>query len=395
MANTLGQIGAVVGMNVRGLRARAALALSTVCTIAVVVAVLLAFLAMSNGFRATVASSGSPGIAVVMREGSESELNSNLAREQVDLLESAPNVARAGEAPLVSGEMYVIVDGISRSNALRANLPLRGIGEQGLALRPGVRIVAGRMFRPGTNEIVVGAGAQREFSNFDLGSEIRFNRASWTVVGVFALDGSVFESELWADVRTVQSLFQRGSSVQTVRLKLADPARLPELVAWVAADPRLKLDVRTEEAYYAAQSSQTSDLIMYLGWPLGIAMAIGALAGALNAMYTSVQSRAREIATLRAMGFGSTATFFGTLAESMVLALAGGVLGALAAWLFFDGISATTLGSSFTQVVFRFQISPAVVWQGALLALAIGFIGGVFPAWRAARVPVAQAFRSL
>jgi putative ABC transport system permease protein len=286
-----------------------------------------------------------------------------------------------------------VVDGIKRQSGTRANLPLRGVSLAGVALRDNVKIVEGRMFNPGTNEIVVGEGAMREFSGFELGKELRFSRSTWKVVGVFSMNGAVFESELWADVRSVQSLFNRGSAFQTMRLKLEDPSRIGELRETVLNDPRLKLEVKTEQDYYSAQSRRTSDLIMLLGWPLGIAMAFGALAGALNTMYTSVSMRAREIATLRALGFSGIAAFAGTLVESLVLSMAGGVLGALATWTFFDGLSASTLGGSFTQVVFSFRLTPALVWQGALLALVIGFAGGVFPAWRAARTPVSTAFR--
>jgi putative ABC transport system permease protein len=394
MANIAGQTAAVIGMNLRSLPSRASLAAVTLVAVAVVVAVLLGFLAMANGFRATVAGTGSPDVAIVMREGSESELNSTITREQANLLLEAPGVAQGPAGPVGSAELYVIVDGIKRDGGTRANLPLRGIDPAGLQLRDGVRIVQGRMFTPGTNEIVVGESVLREFAGFELGREVRFSRSDWTVVGVFAMDGSVFESELWADARSVQSLFQRGSTYQTMRLRLADPARFAELRDFVDNDPRLKLEAHTERDYYADQASRTSDLIMYLGWPLGIAMAFGALAGALNTMYTAVAMRAREIATLRALGFSGTAAFAGTLAESLVLSLAGGVLGALATFAFFDGLSASTLGGSFTQVVFRFELSAALVWQGVALALAIGLLGGVFPAWRAAHTPVAAAFRA-
>lgn len=388
------QVAAVVGMNLRSLPSRASLALVTLLAVAIVVAVLLSFLAMANGFRQTVAGSGSRDIAIVMREGSEAELNSTITREQANLLLEAPNVARGPSGPIGSAELYVIVDGIKREGGTPANLPLRGIDQQGVLLREGVSLVAGRMFTPGTNEIVVGQGVLREFEGFEMGKELRFNRSSWQVVGVFEMDGSVFESELWADVRSVQSLFERGSTYQTMRLRLGDAARFEELREFVKNDPRLKLDARTESDYYAEQSRQTSDIIMYLGWPLGIAMAFGALAGALNTMYTAVAMRAREIATLRALGFSGSAAFAGTLVESMVLSVAGGLLGALATFLFFDGLSASTLGGSFTQVVFRFDLSAALLWQGVLLAVVIGFFGGVFPAWRAAHTPVAAAFRS-
>ena len=393
MARLGAQISAVVSMNLRSIPSRASISLVTLVAVAVVVTVLLSFLAMANGFRSTVAGTGSSKVAIVLREGSEAELNSTLSREQANLLADLPGVKRGPDGPLASAELYVVVDGIKRQSGTRANLPLRGLAISGVGLRENVKIVAGRMFNPGTNEIVVGEGAVREFAGFDLGQEVRFNRSTWKVVGVFSMNGSVFESELWADVRSVQSLFNRGSAFQTMRLALEDPSRINELRDTVRADPRLQLDVKTEQDYYSAQSRRTSDLIMLLGWPLGIAMAFGALAGALNTMYTSVLMRSREIATLRALGFSGIAAFAGTLAESLVLAVAGGILGALATWTFFDGISASTLGGSFTQVVFSFKLTPALLWQGAVLALVIGLAGGVFPAWQAARTPVSTAFR--
>ncbi|WCL55485.1 ABC transporter permease [Gimibacter soli] len=394
MGSLISQINAVVAMNVKSLPQRAWMSAATVFAVAIVVAVLLAFLAMANGFQATVAGTGARDVAIAMREGAQAELNSVLMKEQVDLLTAGPGIAKGDAGPIVSPELYVVVDGIKKASDTKANLPLRGLADAGMKMRGDLKIVEGRMFMPGTNELIVGAGALKEFEGFELGREVTFARSRWTVVGVFSMDGKVAESELWADLGSVQSLFQRGNSFQTVRLKLDDPAAIEALKAYNEADPRLKLDIKSEADYFADQASGMSDLIMYLGWPLGIAMAFGALAGALNTMYTSVANRAREIATLRAIGFGGTAAFVGTLAESMVLALMGGLLGAVAAYLFFDGITASTLGGSFTQVVFSFKLSPALIWQAAVLALIIGFIGGVFPAWRAARLPVVVAFRS-
>ncbi|WP_308909375.1 ABC transporter permease [Pseudokordiimonas caeni] len=394
MGSLISQINAVVAMNVKSLPQRAWMSAATVFAVAIVVAVLLAFLAMANGFQATVAGTGARDVAIAMRQGAQAEVNSVLMKEQVDLLSAGPGIAKNETGPIVSAELYVIVDGIKKASDTKANLPLRGLSEAGMKMRGDLKIIEGRMFQPGTNELIVGVGALKEFEGFELGRELTFARSRWTVVGVFSMDGKVAESELWADIGSVQSLFQRGNSFQTVRLKLDDPAALEQLKAYNEADPRLKLDIKSEADYFADQASGMSDLIMYLGWPLGIAMAFGALAGALNTMYTSVASRAREIATLRAIGFGGTAAFVGTLAESMVLALLGGLIGAIAAFLFFDGITASTLGGSFTQVVFSFKLSPALIWQAAVLALIIGFIGGVFPAWRAARLPVVVAFRA-
>lgn len=394
MGSLVSQVAAVVVMNVRSLPQRLWMSLATLVAVAIVVAVLLAFLAMGNGFRVTVSGSGSESLAVVMREGSQAELNSVLTRDQVSLLETAPGIARDDIGPQVSAELYVIVDGYKRSTGSEVNIPMRGLSVRGIEMREGIDIVEGRMFEPGRNEIIVGASVLREFSGFDLNASVKLGNAEWTVVGVFSADGAVFESELWADARTVQSQFNRGSSYQLMRLALETPGDVSKLQDFVANDPQLNLDIWTEKAFYGEQAQGTSDLIFYLGWPLAIVMSLGALAGALNTMYTSVSQRAVEIATLRAIGFSNLSAFVGTLVEAMVLAFVGGVIGTVAAFLFFDGITASTLGGSFSQIVFSFEMSFATLQQGIVLALIIGLVGGFFPAWRAARLPVVTAFGS-
>jgi putative ABC transport system permease protein len=389
MHSLLLQIAAVTAINVKSISQRLWLSLSTVVAVALVVMVLLAFLAMAHGFARTIAGSGAEDVAIVLRGGSQSEINSVISRDQVRLIEDGPGIAKNADGkPLASAELYLVVDGVKRSSQTKANLPLRGIGQEGSAVRRGITIVAGRMFNPGTNEIVVGKALTREFQGFDLGETVAFGNSRWTVVGLFEAEGSVFESEIWADLAVVQSLFNRNNVFQTVRVRLQNPAALAELRNYAENDPRLKLDVKSEAAYFAEQAAQTSDLIQKLGWPLAIAMAFGALAGALNTMYSSVAARATEIATLRAIGFGAFPAFAGTLVESLLLAVIGGVAGAAATWLIFDGFSASTLGASFTQVVFNFKLTPALIAQGVILALIVGLLGGLFPAIRAARTPI-------
>jgi putative ABC transport system permease protein len=385
----LRQVAAVTYINIKSIPQRFWLSFSTVLAIALVVVVLLSFLAMANGFRRTLTNSGADDVAIVLRGGSQSEINSTISRDQVRLIESGPGIARSADGkPLVSAELYLVVDGIKRSSQTKANLPLRGVGTEGAAVRKGIKIVEGRMFNPGANEIVVGGSLLREFQGFEIGRTAAFATSRWTVVGIFTADGSVFESEIWADLPVVQSLFNRNNVFQTVRARLHSPSDLGGLRRFIDEDPRLKLDVKSEAAYFADQASQTSDLIHKLGWPLAIAMALGALAGALNTMYSSVAARAIEIATLRAIGFGGFPAFIGTLAESLILAALGGLIGAAATYLIFDGFSASTLGASFTQVVFSFRLSPALIAQGVALALAVGLAGGLFPAVRAARQPI-------
>lgn len=389
MRSFLLQVAAVTMINIKSIPRRFWLSLSTVVAVALVVVVLLSFLAMANGFQRTLASSGADDVAIILRSGSQSEINSTVSRDQVRLIEDGPGVARSADGkPLVSAELYLVVDGIKRSSRTKANLPLRGIGPEGAQVRKGITLVAGRMFNPGSNEIVVGKGLLSEFEGFEIGRTVAFATTRWTVVGVFEAGGSVFESEIWADLPVVQSLFNRNNVFQTVRVRLQNPAALATLKQFVDDDPRLKLDVKSESAYFADQATQTSDLIQNLGWPLAIAMAFGALAGALNTMYSSVAARAVEIATLRAIGFGGFPAFVGTLIESLVLAALGGVIGAAATFLLFDGFTASTLGGSFTQVVFSFRLTPSLIAQGVGLALAVGLIGGLFPAIRAARMPI-------
>jgi putative ABC transport system permease protein len=383
------QLIAVTIINVKSIPQRFWLSLSTVVAITLVVVVLLSFLAMANGFRRTIAGSGADDVAIILRGGSQSEINSTVSRDQVRLIEDSPGILRNAEGkPVVSAELYLTVDGVKRSSGTKANLPLRGIGQAGLAARKHVDIVAGRMFNPGANELVVGKGLLSEFEGFEIGKTVTFGTTRWTIVGVFEAAGSVFESEIWADLPVVQSLFKRTNFFQTVRARLQNPGTLAALKAYVDGDPRLKLDVKSEAEYFAEQAAQTTDLIQKLGWPLAIAMAFGALAGALNTMYSSVAARAVEIATLRAIGFGAFPAFVGTLIESLILAAAGGTIGAVTTFLLFDGFTASTLGASFTQVVFSFKLSPALIAQGIGLALAVGAIGGLFPAIRAARMPI-------
>ncbi len=382
----LTQTGSVIVINIRSIPQRLWMSLATVVSIALVVAVLLGFLSLANGFRQTVGGSGAPDVAIVLRDGSTAELNSTLSRDQIDLLGQAPGVRFGADSrPLISSELMLVVDGIKKSSGTKANMPLRGIGPNGLQVRKQVRLREGRMFAPGTNEIVAGSGLLREFNGFELGRSIRFGAQTWKVVGVFEAPGTVFESELWADAAVVQSLFNRGTSFQSARVALTSPAAMAAFAAYVKNDPRLQLEAKSEQAYFASQAERSGALITYFGWPLGIIMAIGATAGALNTMYSSVSARAAEIATLRVIGFSGFSAFAGTMAEAMVLSLLGAILGTAICALGFNGLSASTLGAGFTQVAFRLQMGPALVIQAIVLAVVIGLVGGIFPGLRAAR----------
>jgi putative ABC transport system permease protein len=386
MPSLLNQIGAVTALNIRSIPQRAAMSVASVIAVALAITVLLFFLALSNGLNRTIEGSGSDDVAIVLRDGSVAELNSVVNRDQLNIIASGPGVAQRNGRPSVSGELLVIVDGTKRSTGTKANMPFRGIGPEGLSLREGVTITQGRMFSPGTNEIVVGAGLLREFEGFEFGKTIRLRGAPWKVVGVFEAPGTTFESELWADIAVTQSLFNRPNTFQTLRAQLDSPEAVERFKAWVKADPRLKqLQAMSEREYYAAQASQSSGQFTVIAWALGITMAIGALAGALNTMYSSVAARSTEIATLRIIGFSGVAAFVGTMVEALALAAIGALIGVALAFVAFNGRTTSTLGAGFTQLVFEFELSPQIVLSAVILALLIGLLGGMLPGIRAAR----------
>ena len=385
----IAQIAAVTLINLRSIPQRWGMSLATIFSIAIVVMVLLWFLSMANGFRATIQGSGSDDIAIMLRAGSQAELNSGFGRDTVRLIETAPGIARTeDDRPLLSSELYVIVDGRRRSSGTDANMPLRGVGAEAASLRDNFTLVEGRMFAEGSNELVVGAGVVREYEGFDLGQTIRLGLNDWTVVGLFSTDGSVFDSEIWADIGVIQNLYQRNNTFQSIRVRLDSADAIEALRTYVEEEPRLDLDVSNEREYFAQSAGGTQDLILFVGWPLAIIMAVGAFAGAWNAMYASVDSRLREIATLRAIGFAGFPAFVGTLVESVLLALNGGVIGAVVTYFVFNGLTASTLGSSFTQVVFSFTVTSGSIVSGMILALIVGLLGGFVPAIRAARAPL-------
>jgi putative ABC transport system permease protein len=386
MASLLNQIGAITSLNVRSIPQRAMMSIASVAAVALTIAVLLFFLALAHGLNETVKGSGSEDVAIVIREGSNAELNSVVNHEQLAILASGPGVVQRDGRAMVSGELLVIVDGLKRATGTNANMPFRGIGPEGLALRHSVHITQGRMFHPGTNEIVVGAGLLREFSGFEYGKTLRLRGTSWQVVGVFEAPGTVFESELWADVAVTQSLFNRPNTFQTMRVQLNSPAAVGAFTDWAKSDPRLSgLEIMSERDYYARQASQSSQGLVIIGMALGIMMAIGALAGALNTMYSSVAARSAEIATLRIIGFSGWAAFFGTMVEAMMLSALGGALGILIAALAFNGRTTSTLTSGFTQLVFKFELSGGIIIAAIVMAMIIGLVGGLFPGIRAAR----------
>ncbi len=392
----INQILAVTWLNLRNLPQRVASSVVAVIGVAAVVLVFAAVLSMAKGFERTMVAAGSEDTAIIMRSGSTSELNSGLSNEQVLIVGEAPGVLRDGDRAVMSAELYVIVDLKKRTSKTDANVPFRGVQAGAFDVRRDVRLVEGRMFEEGRNEIIVGRSAQQEFLGLETGSAIRFGQSEWRVVGVFEAGGSVSESELWTDVRVLQGAYRRGNSFQSVRVKLQDAESLAQLQTALEADPRIDADVMTEREYYSAQAEPLSQFIRTIGYPLTVLMGIGAVFGALNSMYSSVSVRGKEIATLRALGFGPFPVLVSTIVESTLLALVGGLIGGVIAYLVFNGFQVSTLnGASFSQVVFDFAVTPDLLLDGLEAALIIGVVGGFFPAVRAARLPVAQALREL
>jgi putative ABC transport system permease protein len=363
--------------------------------IAGVVGVLVALLAMAEGLQQTMRQTGSDDTAVVMRSGAMTELNSVLGRDDTSLIEQAAGVLRDRDGqPIASPELVVVASLPKKASGLDANVEIRGVGERVWSLRPDVTVTEGRKFQPGLRELIVGKGAHAQFAGLDLGAELNLNGQQWTVVGMFD-SGDAHDSEVWGDADVVASTYRRGSSRTSVTVRLTDASAFDAFKAALAGDPRLKVDVKTTRAYYSEQAGNLTRLLRILGTTIGVIMAIGAIFGALNTMYAAVATRAREIATMRALGFRGLPVVVSVLLETMLLALAGGLLGAAVAWLLFDHYTVSTLGGNFTQIVFDFRVSPALVWNGLKWALAIGFIGGLFPALRAARLPVTTALREL
>lgn len=393
----LNQVAAITAMNVRNIPQRLGASLVVVIGIAGVVGVLVSVLAMAEGFRHTLASTGRPERVIFLRQGSDSELSSSVLREQALLLAALPGIARdrAGR-PLASAELNVMVDLPRRGERDPNNVPFRGVQPAAFALRDEVRIVEGRPFTRGVREVIVGRKAARQFEGLTVGSRIAFRDSDWRVVGVFASNGDVHESEIWADAEVAMSAFRR-QGFQSMTATLADPsgAGLADLETAIARDRRLSITALREPEYYAKQARTLGTLINVLGYTVAVFMAIGATFGALNCMYSAIASRQTEIATLRAIGFGGAPVVVSVMIEALLLALGGGAIGGALAYVYCDGATLSTLNfSTFSQVAFDFRVTPELLGQGLLWALGIGALGGLFPAIRAARLPVTVALRA-
>jgi len=389
----LKQILSITQLGIRSIPDRLGPSLVIVVGLAGVVAVFTALLAMAAGFQSTLESAGRPDVAIVLRGGSQAELNSGISREQGTIIKQAPGVAQGADGlPLASAEVVVIAELVKPGEKTGSNITVRGVEPAAFTLRPQLRIVEGRNFTQGLRELIVGQGVAGQFEGARLGASLRMRGSDWTVVGVFA-SGDAFESELWSDVDVAQSTFNR-QGYSSVRLQFAGAGDLQMIKDALSADPRVNVDVETEEQYFSGQTEQFRKTIGILAVFVTTIMGLGAVFAALNTMYAAVGARAREIATLRAIGFRGLPVVVSIMLESLILALIGGLLGALAAYVLFNNMVVSTLGANFTQVVFRFAVTPELVVNGLIIAVAIGMVGGFLPALRAARLPVTTALRA-
>lgn len=394
MTNWLSQVGSVTAYSLRTLPERKGSALATIVGIAGVVAVFVGVLSIAEGFRAAMTTAGADDVAIVLRSGADAEMTSGLTREEVRLIADAPGIARNANGPLASAELFVIINLPKRGTGTDANVPLRGVEKAAADIRGDIQIVEGRMFNPGRNEVIVGIGAARAFSGLEVGQSIRVGQNAWNVVGHFTGGGGATESEIWTDAAVLQPAYQRGDTFQSVIVRLESPEAFTTFKDALTADPRIKVKTQRQSEYLAEQSSVLTAFIRNIGVSITALMALGALFGALNTMYSAVAARTREIATLRALGFGRSPVILSILIESLVLALVGGGIGAAAAYVAFDGFQASTINwQTFSQLAFSFAVTPRLLAGAITWAAAIGLLGGLFPALRAARLPISAALR--
>ena len=386
----------VAAVGVSTLKARLGASAVIVIGIAGVVGVLVALLAMAEGYNETIRATGTTDTVIVMRGASASEVSSVLDRDSVVQIEQTAGIVRDAKGePLASDELVAAANVRPRGGVAGdwSSVQIRGVGNQAWAVRPQVKIVGGRRFTPGLRELIVGRGAARQFDGLQVGRELRLGANTWTVVGVFA-SGDALDSELWGDADVVADAYRRGKGRASVTVRLADAQAVGAFKAALAANPQLQVDASTTAEYYGKQSENITKLIRAVGIVVGTIMAIGAMFGALNTMFAAVAQRAREIATLRAIGFSGLPVVVAVMLETMLLALIGGLLGGLLAYLLFNGQTASTLNQT-GKLSFELRVTPELLWAGLKWALAIGFIGGLFPAVRAARLPVTTALREL
>jgi putative ABC transport system permease protein len=393
----ISQIVAVTGVNLRSIRARMGSSSVAVIGIAGVVLVFVAVLSIAEGVATTMKASGDPSTVLILRAGSDTEMTSGLAGDAARVIQDAPGIARDGSGnPMTSPELFVVVDHPLKRSGSPANVPLRGVTEEAFKVHKNLKIGDGRNFQPGQNEIIAGRAASRQFLDLTVGRQIKWGENTWTLVGIFDDGGSVSESELWCDVKVLQPAYRRGNSYQSVYARLASPDTFNELKDSLTANPQLQVTAMRAPEYYGSQTETLQKIVRIIGGIIGVLMGVGAVFGAIITMYTAVASRTREIATLRALGFGSVPVVISVLVESAVLAAIGGAVGGLIAYLAFNGYETATMNfQSFSQIAFKFAVTPALLVKALFYAMLMGLLGGMLPAIRAARLPVVTALREL
>jgi putative ABC transport system permease protein len=397
MANAFTQIGAVTAMNLRNIPQRWSSSLVAVMGIGGVTLVLVALLSIGAGFSAALEGSGSEDVAMIMRSGSVSEMSSYFPPDQLTAVTNAPNIRRNAKNELMlSPEVFGVVSVPLRDKDSSANLPLRGVGPMAAQLRKKFKLVEGKMFKPGTNELIVGDGAVKQYKGLGVGKKVRWLKTDWEIVGRFTDNGGLAESEVWADAATLQQVWQRGPVVQTIRAKVAEGASIKALKDVLTKNPQLTVDVLSEKQFYADQQKTMSKIIKNIGWSIGIIMGFAALFAALNTLESAVASRVREIATLRAIGFGAGPVVFSVLVEAMILGAIGGLVGGLCAFVFLNGITSSTLNfQSFSQITYAFTVTPLLMLLGIGYGLLLCLLAGILPGVRAAKLPITEGLREL
>ena len=396
MFNWLNQVFSVTRFSILSLPQRKGSSAAALLGIAGVVAVMVGVLSIAQGVLKTMQSSAGDSNAIVLRSGADSEMMSGLGGDDTRIIAEAPGIARDASGAIASPELFVVINLPMRSTGTDANVPLRGVEAPAMTVRESFKLIEGRLFEWGLNEVIVGSGARQQFAGLEIGSSIEVGQEQWPVVGVFEADGGLSESEIWVDAAVLQPAYRRGNSYQSVYVKLDSRDSFDEFKDSLTSDPRLNVKAMRESEYYDSQSTTVYNLITGLGTIIAVIMGLGAIFGALNTMYTAVSSRTREIATLRALGFRAGPVVISVLSESLLLAFVGGLIGAGLAWLAFDGYRAATLNwASFSAITFAFDVNLKLLAEGIFFAMLIGLVGGLFPAVRAARQPVAQALREL
>ena len=391
----LRQVLSITNMNLKNIMERSGSSIVIIVGIAGSVAVMVSLLAMAEGLNSTISSTGKEDRVIILREGASSELGSGVAMSDVDIVANSPGIRSEDGKPLISAEVFSIIDLKKKGAVATSNLPMRGVQPESFKIRPEIEIIQGRNFNSGTSEVIVGRGAHDQYENVDIGDQIKVRDSVATVVGIFSSGGNVHESEIWADLATTQGIFRRGASASSMIIQLDDAKAFDDLGVYVESYPNLEFRVTREIDFYTDQASG-SELIKLFGQIVGYIMAIGAVFAALNTMYSAVSSRLVEIGTLRALGFTGSTLLMALMIEALILSILGGALGAGIAYVLFNGYTVSTLaGGSFSQTAFNFAVTGEVVGQGMTLAIIVGLIGGIFPAWNASRRDITEALRSI